>query len=275
MTKFDMISANMARIPVQPLCRAQRRESQVIDTVLRRRVMARRRSSWGRAGVGEDENRCLPAARLKTKVWRRHSCLRDTVRCPWTRAGAERAVCRARCKGGAEPSNHLNMVDGEFCRKRTLAHSAARRTRRASKPRARDLAGTNDKRTERNMYGSSTAMGTLPRSTSTGCEGNNSAQEPELRVERWPGNRVERLNRCRSRAVSHVRQPGGGELNGVLCGWGGSGCAHRKQARARRWAGMRQIEAEAQQFQIKVGGDPGTHDGRLGRKRLGTSMAEG
>jgi hypothetical protein len=84
----------------------------------------------------------------------------SAARHPWTRAEVERAVYRGRCKGGEEPSNHLNIVDGEVCRKRISAHNTTRRTRRASKSRARDLAGTEDKRTERNMSGSSTAMGT-------------------------------------------------------------------------------------------------------------------
>lgn len=40
--------------------------------------------------------------------------------------------------GCEEPSDHLNMVDGEVCQERISAHDAVRRTRRASKPCARD-----------------------------------------------------------------------------------------------------------------------------------------
>jgi hypothetical protein len=84
----------------------------------------------------------------------------SATRHPWTQAKAEQAVYQGRCKGGEEPSNHLNMVDNKVCRKRISAHNATRQTRRASKSHTRDLAGTEDKQTERNMSGSSTAMGT-------------------------------------------------------------------------------------------------------------------
>jgi hypothetical protein len=39
----------------------------------------------------------------------------SVVQHPRTRAEAERAVYWGRCKGGKEPTNHLNMVDGEVC----------------------------------------------------------------------------------------------------------------------------------------------------------------